>query len=431
MLDINVCEKLLIQFSQFKPTGRKPTWMEICSFPQQRFEEICSRILKFFLKPDNPHGLKDLFIRSLEQCLSEKCMAGVVRGLEKSNQKEYVVTRGQNGIYRLFSLPEYENYIKEIESRSDKKQAFFLKRALDPYLINCFMNKDQQFFDADESLCVQCEVVTELQNRIDLLVSSNSWVVCIENKIFANVQNPLYDYENYVEKVFGKSIPEDKRFFVILSLKGQEEKAEKWIYIYYHDLFKRIKENLGNYVDSADKDYLAFLMSWIKTMEYKVNNMEDYPMGDFSEDEYKFFSNEENAKVIEKLINRKQKFDSLHQEKFIGIRDSVKSKLESSFNASINAWYWQDVLAIDFKDKTDTPFIDIHAKNGKCYIEFATRAWLKYMDSHEVSMNYYSEKFGRKRDPHERIVLETCEIQEDVIANLAHDWIKKILDFEL
>ena len=145
MLDINVCEKLLIQFSQYKPTDRKPTWMEICSFPQQRFEEICSRILKFFLKPDNPHGLKDLFIRSLEQCLSEKCMAGVVRGLEKSNQKEYVVTRGQNGIYRLFSLPEYENYIKEIESRSDKKQAFFLKRALDPYLINCFMNKDQQF----------------------------------------------------------------------------------------------------------------------------------------------------------------------------------------------------------------------------------------------------------------------------------------------
>ena len=87
MLDINVCEKLLIQFSQFKPTGRKPTWMEICSFPQQRFEEICSRILKFFLNPDNPHGLKDLFIRSLEQCLSEKCMAGVVRGLEKSIQK--------------------------------------------------------------------------------------------------------------------------------------------------------------------------------------------------------------------------------------------------------------------------------------------------------------------------------------------------------
>ena len=53
------------------------------------------------------------------------------------------------------------------------------------------------------------------------------------------------------------------------------------------------------------------------------------------------------------------------------------------------------------------------------------------MDSHEVSMNYYAEKLGRKRDPHERIVLETCEIQEDVIANLAHDWIKKILDFEL
>ena len=220
MLDINVCEKLLIRFSQFKLTDRKPTWMEICSFPQQRFEEICSRILKFFLKPDNPHGMKSLFIRSLEQCLSEKCMDEFVRGLENSNQKEYVVTRGKNGTYRLFSLPEYEKFIKKVDSRPDKRQADCLKRALDSYLISCFMNKDQQFFEADESLCVQCEVVTEKQNRIDLLVNSKSWVVCIENKIFANVQNPLYDYESYVEKTFGKSIPEDKRFFVILSLKG-------------------------------------------------------------------------------------------------------------------------------------------------------------------------------------------------------------------
>ena len=431
MLDINVCEKLLIRFSQFKPSDRKPTLMEICSFPQQRFEEICSRILKFFLKPDNPHGMKSLFIRSLEQCLSEKCMDEVVRGLENSNQKEYVVTRGKNGTYRLFSLPEYEKFIKEVDSRPDKRQADCLKRALDPYLISCFMNKDQQFFEADESLCVQCEVVTEKQNRIDLLVNSKSWVVCIENKIFANVQNPLYDYESYVEKTFGKSIPEDKRFFVILSLKGQEENAEKWIYIYYHDFFKRIKENLGNYMDRADKDYLAFLMSWIKTMEYKVNNMEDYPMGNFSEDEYKFFSNEENAKEIEKLINRKQEFDALHQGKFIAIRDSIKSKLENSFKDFINAWYWQDILAIDFRSKTDTPFIDVSAKNGKCYIAFATRAWLKHMDSHEVSMNDYAEKLDRKRNAHERIILDTCEIQEDAIVQLAYEWIKKILELEL
>ena len=100
MLDINVCEKLLIRFSQFKPTDRKPTWMEICSFPQQRFEEICSRILKFFLKPDNPHGMKSLFIRSLEQCLSEKCMDEVVRGewrrnCEKIKNENYVANRRQ------------------------------------------------------------------------------------------------------------------------------------------------------------------------------------------------------------------------------------------------------------------------------------------------------------------------------------------------
>ena len=205
MLDINVSEKLLIQFSQFKPTGRKPTWMEICSFPQQRFEEICSRILRFFLNPDNPHGLKDLFIRSFEQCLSEKCLSDVIHEFEKTDENEHVLTRGPNGTLRLYSIPEYERFIERIKSYPDKRKLDTFKRGLNLRLIDCLVDQKQQFLDIDNSFCIQCEVVTEQQNRIDLLISCSSWVACIENKIFANIQNPLDDYEDYVDKLFGNS----------------------------------------------------------------------------------------------------------------------------------------------------------------------------------------------------------------------------------
>lgn len=46
-------------------------------------------------------------------------------------------------------------------------------------------------------------------------------------------------------------------------------------------------------------------------------------------------------------------------------------------------------------------------------------------------MNDYAEKLDRKRNAHERIILDTCEIQEDAIVQLAYEWIKKILELEL
>lgn len=363
-------EKLLLQFSQFRPTERKPTWMEICSYPHHRLEEICSRILQFFLTPSNPHGVKNLFIKSLIQTIQEKSAS-------------------------------------EMQCPQDKNE-------------NTFLN-------ISNLISVEREAGTENEKRIDLLIYSDSWVICIENKIFADDKyNPFKEYEEYVRKRFNH-ISEDKLYFILLSLKNREKCNEIWLNIYYQDLFDSIRKNIGDYLQNADSNYLSFFMDWMKTLEFKQNGKENLPMGNFTEDEIKFFSDDDNAAKIDKLIARKQEFDTNHRNAFIGMRESIKTSLNETFKDMVNPWDWQDVLAVDFKNKPGNPFVDIHARNGKCQIEFATREWLKKQDLYEPSMVSFAQKLNKQRNPYERIVLEKCELQENIVEEKVLYWVERLL----
>jgi hypothetical protein len=65
MIEIDEFEKLLDEFKQIPKIIPQSTYLDICKYPERRFEEICSRILAFFFKPTNEHGLNDLFVKSL------------------------------------------------------------------------------------------------------------------------------------------------------------------------------------------------------------------------------------------------------------------------------------------------------------------------------------------------------------------------------
>ena len=62
---------LLCRFEQLPKQDIRPTFMDICRYPYNRFEEVCSRILQFYLNPFAEHGLHDLWLLALWQpCLS-------------------------------------------------------------------------------------------------------------------------------------------------------------------------------------------------------------------------------------------------------------------------------------------------------------------------------------------------------------------------
>ena len=57
------------------------------------------------------------------------------RQLEASDGKEFVVTRGPAQTLRLFTVPEYEKFMADLDSRSDRRQADLVRRSLWPTVV--------------------------------------------------------------------------------------------------------------------------------------------------------------------------------------------------------------------------------------------------------------------------------------------------------
>ncbi len=75
-LDVKDLQSLLDEYSKIAKAEDKvdggPSLLEICSYPHHRFEEICSRIIRFFFNWNAEHGFKDLWIKSLFDCLKDQ-----------------------------------------------------------------------------------------------------------------------------------------------------------------------------------------------------------------------------------------------------------------------------------------------------------------------------------------------------------------------
>ena len=63
-------EQLINEFGLLPKVTKEPTYLEICKYPGNRFEEICSRLLCFYFSPSAEHGLGDLFLTSLIKMLN-------------------------------------------------------------------------------------------------------------------------------------------------------------------------------------------------------------------------------------------------------------------------------------------------------------------------------------------------------------------------
>ena len=64
-MEIMKVRELVDKFSKLPKIIKLPTYLELCRYPSSRFEEICSRLLSFFIKPTNEHGFDDLLLSSL------------------------------------------------------------------------------------------------------------------------------------------------------------------------------------------------------------------------------------------------------------------------------------------------------------------------------------------------------------------------------
>lgn len=104
-------QKLILEFDNLTKVETQRTLLELCQYPSRRFEEICSRLLSFYLLPTNEHGFGDLFIRSLLELLDE-------RNDLKYTPRNLVVNTEENAEGRRIDLTiRGDNFIIGIENK--------------------------------------------------------------------------------------------------------------------------------------------------------------------------------------------------------------------------------------------------------------------------------------------------------------------------
>jgi len=247
------------------------------------------------------------------------------------------------------------------EERCSQILRFYFSPLAPHNLRGLFLDSLLELLNMDDTYTIQnvkviTEESTEDRKRIDITIIADDFVIAIENKIFADVYNPLESYRSYVEEIYKNK---SNKKYVILSVKritsGYELKRMSdngFHYINYADLFRVIRDNIGKYMMECDQNYLTFMFDFIRTIEKKYinNNME---LKQF------FFNNRESVDELVKQYNAFKEEILANQCNCISqIEKLVKEKTKA------NWWTWQKWdLGISFNDKTNRIGIECSFKD--------------------------------------------------------------------
>lgn len=280
---LNIMEKvvetyseLLRKFAKIPKEEREMTFLELCHYPGERFEEICSRILEFFFQPNNKHGFRDLWFKSLCHIINVYC-----------------------------------------------DDVFEMKTRTEEYTLNSEQEKGK---------------------KIDIILETPTLVVAIENKIGADLYNPLDVYKEHIDKGYTKLF---KKCIILTAHRLSNEEQKKanengFVVVLYKKLFDNVRELLGKYVSSCNPNYLSFMLDFMMTVEKRMNFMDSTEMDKF------FFNNREEIKTMLEYYNKWEKTLRNEQFKYLSqIKDVITKKTNGQW------WIYQDWdLGVSFQDNT-------------------------------------------------------------------------------
>ncbi len=206
-------EKILLEYEKIpKLEKRQATLFDIMG--NAHLENTCSNILSFFFDTRREHKLNDLFIKAL------------LKGVEYEEKEKFEKTP-----------------ISVIKIDREKEIVFTQERE----------NKDS----------------LQRKGRIDLLIETESHIICIENKIYHHSDfNPFKEYEEFVRKNYTHKIP----VFVILNLLDKEDSIEKFQSVNYNSFIKNVELIIGGYLRKAEDKYLTFLIDFFYSIQKLKGN---------------------------------------------------------------------------------------------------------------------------------------------------------------
>jgi hypothetical protein len=186
-------KELLDDFRTLPGRVERPrTFMEIAGYPH--YENVCSNILKFFMDPEESHGLGTLVL----DALASTAGIDVAEGSMSSN------------------------------------------------------------------VSVDREISTDAGNRIDILITSDTHAILIENKIHAAANNPFNDYAAYLDR-----ISDGRKSHKILLTLCPTDSGSEWDFanLTHEEFVGQVRSLLGYYVSNADARHLTMFLDFLNTLE--------------------------------------------------------------------------------------------------------------------------------------------------------------------
>lgn len=213
MNNISNYEKLIDEFKQIPKIISQTTYLDICRYPGNRFEEISSRILAFFFQPTNEHGLNDLFLESIFEIISKENNLRIV------NNQITVDT--------------------EVQTDDGKR--------LDILILS-----------ADFIVGIENKIYASLYNPLE------KYKELINQK---GAQNKIEEKKIYKVVLSVKKITDQSE------LKKMKENG--FVKVYYSDFFEIIKKNIGKYFSQANQRYVTVMYDFIQTIENMDGKLDD------------------------------------------------------------------------------------------------------------------------------------------------------------
>lgn len=215
---------------------------------------------------------------------------------------------------------------------------------------------------------IQREYGSPNGGRIDLLIDCESYVVGIENKIFANLFNDLADYSNAINHIINaKSGEARKSFKVVLGLKHiQAPSVQKslqennFVSITYEEIWREVKVMLGHYIMDAAPKWVTYLVDFMETTSNLVGDGMELTQTDMF------------------LIEHHTAIDSLLSE-----RNKLQDRLRQRMEVLANMMEGTDEVAM--LDRP--PYI---SSNVRLVLDFGT----KLADNYEISFDLYLTPAG-------------------------------------
>lgn len=239
-----------------------------------------------------------------------------------------------------------------------------------------------------EGLDLNYEVMTEVQtdkgNLIDLVVESDSFIIIIENKIYASLYNDLEDYYGHYAKARNSNVGPRQIFAFVLSLTKIPPIHSKYIFIDYESLFLEIKTRLGEVAIRANLRYLLLLFDFI-------TNVENLKRGSTMDNEFINFV-KEHTNEIDNINTRLKK---IHDD-FRHVVEAVNSQIVERFQSGkIKQWAWRRL-----PEFYDTAVTDIYLNNVNIAIDarIDLDGWGFVVFTRKNKNGFDLEKYLRTRD---------------------------------